>query len=171
MPRGSWWVLLLIGCLPAGVKAHGLGIEARLLDSTVYIEAFYDNNEPVVSARVVVLAENGQEVLAGVTDAMGLWNFPAPAMGKYRIELQGEDGHFTKTLITIPAASPGSTASPDAGPIISEGLTRTERTGPRKWGMALLGLLVIALGSFAVKGVLYLRRKWQKPDQNQTEGV
>ena len=130
-------------------SAHGLGIEARLQDSTVHIQVYYDDNSPVSNGKLRLLDAANLLLLEGTTNAQGLFSFPSPPVGKYRVEVHVDDGHFTKTTIAIPPPSSSDASSENA--MVSYGLSRADRTGARKWVMALIGLLILALGTMALK--------------------
>jgi nickel transport protein len=130
-------------------SAHGLGIEARLQDSTVHIQVYYDDNSPVSNGKLRLLDAANLLLLEGTTNAQGLFSFPSPPVGKYRVEVHVDDGHFTKTTIAIPPPSSSDASSENA--MVSDGLSRADRTGARKWVMALIGLLILALGTMALK--------------------
>jgi len=130
-------------------SAHGLGIEARLQDSTVHIQVYYDDNSPVSNGKLRLLDAANLLLLEGTTNAQGLFSFPSPPVGKYRVEVHVDDGHFAKTTIAIPPPSSSEPSSENA--MVSDGLSRADRTGARKWVMALIGLLILALGPMALK--------------------
>jgi len=130
-------------------SAHGLGIEARLQDSTVHIQVYYDDNSPVSNGKLRLLDAANLLLLEGTTNAQGLFSFPSLPVGKYRVEVHVDDGHFTKTTIAIPPPSSSDASSENA--MVSDGLSRADRTGARKWVMALIGLLILALGTMALK--------------------
>ena len=129
--------VLLITLTPLPASAHGLGIEARLRASILYLEAYFDDNSPVPNAQVRLLNLENHLLVEAATDPKGLYSLTAPPPGIYRVEIRGEDGHFAKTTLTIPEPPVPDNA------LVSEGLTRADRTGARKWGMAVFGLMVI----------------------------
>lgn len=142
-------------------SAHGLGIEARLQDSTVHIQVYYDDNSPVSNGKLRLLDAANLLLLEGTTNAQGLFSFPSPPVGKYRVEVHVDDGHFTKTTIAIPPPSSSDASSENA--MVSDGLSRADRTGARKWVMALIGLLILALGTMALK--------WFAKKRQQTNSI
>jgi len=136
--------ILLLGLTPLSAGAHGLGIEARLRAGTLRLEAYFDDNSPVANAQVRLLNRENHLLMEAITDPEGFYSLPAPPPGTYRVEIRGEDGHFAKASLTIPEPPvPDDT-------LVSEGLTRTDRTGARKWGMAVFGLVLIASGAVVV---------------------
>ena len=89
-------------------------------------------------------------------DATSSVAFPAPPAGKYKVTVDTGDGHLAKTTITIPTrplavpspTTSDGTASPSGAEpevIVSDGPTRAETTGWRRWLMAGVGLAVIGL--------------------------
>jgi hypothetical protein len=139
--------VLLITLTPLPASAHGLGIEARLRAGMLHLEAYFDDNTPVPNAQVHLLDRENHRLAEATTNSDGIFSLPAPSPGTYRVEIRGEDGHFAKTMLTIPEPPvPDDT-------LVSEGLTRADRTGARKWGMAVFGLVVIAAGAFVLNWV------------------
>lgn len=130
-------------------SAHGLGIEARLQDSTVHIQVYYDDNSPVSNGKLRLLDAANLLLLEGTTNAQGLFSFPSPPVGKYQVEVHVDDGHFAKTTIAIPPPSSSDASSENA--MVSDGLSRADRTGARKWVMAVFGLVVIAAGAMLLQ--------------------
>jgi Carboxypeptidase regulatory-like domain len=137
----SFCGILVMALTPVSAGAHGLGIEGRLRGGTLHLEAYFDDNSPVAHAQVRLLNQENKTLVEAETNTEGVYTLPTPAPGTYRVEIRGEDGHFAKASLKIPEPP-----VPD-GTLVSEGLTRAERTGARKWGMAVFGLLVIAAGA------------------------
>ena len=149
-------VTALLLAAPSFASAHGIGVEAKLKGDRVAVEAFFDDDTPAADAKMAVTTEDGKVVAEGKADAKGMWSFPAPPAGKYKVTANAGGGHLAKTTITIPArpaAVPGTTppdgtSSPSSAEpevIVSDGLTRAEMTGWRRWLMAGVGLAVIGL--------------------------
>jgi nickel transport protein len=130
-------------------SGHGLGIEARLQDSTVHIQVYYDDNSPVSNGKLRLLDAANLLLLEGTTNAQGLFSFPSPPVGKYQVEVHVDDGHFAETTIAIPPPSSSDASSENA--MVSDGLSRADRTGARKWVMAVFGLVVIAAGAMLLQ--------------------
>ncbi|OWK43199.1 hypothetical protein [Fimbriiglobus ruber] len=155
-------LLLLV---PAVASAHAVGIEAKLKGERVVVEAYYDDDSPAADAKIAVTGENGQLVAEGKTDAKGVWSFPTPVGGKYQVAVNAGDGHSAKTSITIPpqaSPNPATTTEPstttipnpagdDTAKIVSDGPTRAETTGSRRWLMAVVGVGVIGLFTLAAR--------------------
>lgn len=147
--------------VPSAALAHGIGVEAKLKGDRVSVEAFFDDDTPAADAKVAVTAEDGKTVAEGKTDAKGAWSFPVPAPGKYKVTVDAGGGHLAKTTITIPARSTAQTATtPDGTPspsgtepevVVSDGPTRAEMTGWRRWLMAVVGVAVIGLLTWGIR--------------------
>lgn len=149
-------VTVLLFVAPSFASAHGIGVEAKLKGDRVAVEAFFDDDTPAADAKVAVTAEDGKTVAEGKADAKGTWSFPAPPAGKYKVTVDVGGGHLAKTTITIPTrplavpspTTSDGTASPSGAEpevIVSDGPTRAETTGWRRWLMAGVGLAVIGL--------------------------
>jgi nickel transport protein len=135
--------------LPGLALGHGIGVQATLEQGTVHLEGYFDDDTPAADARVRIETEDGQLIVEGKTDDKGLWSFPAPAPGQYRVILDAGAGHVARIRLTIPE-SPATSATN-----VSEGPTRAEFT-QFPWGRLVVGLGVIGL--LAV-GTRWLRGK------------
>ncbi len=151
------WIIIGVLAAPGWAQAHAVGVEAKLQGHRVIVETFYDDDTPAVAAKVRVIGEDGAAVAEGKTDDKGRWSFPTPLPGKYQIAIDAGAGHRAKTTLTIPVrealppttsadreviAGPHPTSEP--GAVVSDGPTRDEMTGPQRWLMAGVGLVLIA---------------------------
>jgi len=161
-------VLVLV---PSDAFGHAIGVEAKLKGDRVAIEAYYDDDTPGADAKVTVIDGDGKVVAEGMTDAKGNWSFPIPSPGKYRVAVDAGGGHLAKTTITIPPGSvttspapTGTASTTDVGAapevVVSDGPTREETTGPRRWLMAGVGIALIGVLTWGAK--LAARRKSQR---------
>lgn len=156
-------VIVITGLLlavPEIASAHAVDLDARLRGDHVVVEVFFDDNAPASNARVQVVAEDGETIMEGRTDEKGVWSFLTPPPGKYQIAADAGAGHLAKKTITIPpppvtltnppATHLGGPMASDPEEIVSDGLTRAETTGPRRWlragaGLVVIGFLTVAL--------------------------
>lgn len=150
--------------LPSIAFAHGIGVEAKLKGDRVHVEAFFDDDTPGSDAKVTITDSDAKVVAEGKTDAKGMWSFPAPAPGKYKVAVDAGGGHLAKTTLTIPPGatptSPAPTKPAELEVIVSDGPTRAETTGPRRALMAVVGVAVIGLLTWGVR--FAARRKSQR---------
>lgn len=136
---------LLVSVMATNVAtAHALGVQAKLKDGKIHVEAYYDDDSPAIKTKIKIM--NGKEIASGVTDEKGLCTFDAPAPGKYEIHADAGAGHRASTTITVPGATP--TTEPKKETPISSGATREEFTGT-PWlkigiGMSAIGVLCVA---------------------------
>lgn len=170
-------VFLLV--LPSAALAHGIGVEAKLKGDRVTVEAFFDDDTPAADAKVAVISEDGKVIAEGKADAKGMWSFPAPSAGKYKVTVDAGGGHLAKTTITIPTRQPtasttpskvaASPTAPEAEPevVVSDGPTRAETTGPRRWLMVGVGIAVVGLLMFAFR--LFTRKRLRRPTTEEAE--
>jgi len=106
-------VSLLIALLLPGVAlAHAVGVEAKLKDGKVNVEAFFDDDTPAQEAKIIVTDADGKTVAEGKTDKTGRWSFPAPAAGKYKVVVEAGPGHRATTTLTVPAPAPRPARAP-----------------------------------------------------------
>lgn len=130
--------VILSGLTALPVRAHGLGIDARVRGGSLHLDAYFDDNSPVANAKARLLNQENQVLAEGMTDSEGRLVLAVPPAGTYRVEIRGEDGHFAQTTVLIPENSVAEDT------LVSEGRTRADRTGARKWGTAVFGVAVIA---------------------------
>ena len=161
-PRTSKLVVLVVSCLampafPGAVLAHALGVECRLRQGKVEIEAFYSDDTPAQGAEVSVRDERDKEITAGRTDQDGRWSFAAPPPGQYQVVVEAGAGHRAKTHMTVPQAqAPGAPADALR---ISDGAPRGEFTR-FPWlkvviGLGAIGCLGVAFWLSRRKAPLY----------------
>jgi hypothetical protein len=131
--------------MPSVASAHAVGVEAKLKDGTVTVEAFFDDDTPAAEAKVVVVDESGRTVLEGKADQTGKWSFAAPPPGKYKINVDAGAGH--KVEFTV-----------------SEGVSRAEFTGSMRWVWAAAGVAGIGLATWFLT-ILWRARYPAEPRQ------
>lgn len=147
-------VLALFASLPGWARAHALGVQCKLVDKTLQLEAYFDDDTPAAKAQVQVFDSEKREVLKGVTDAEGRWSAPAPPSGKYQVVVDAGAGHRTTQPIAIGAANRSKRDQP-----LGSGPTRAEFT-EFPWLKAGLGL-----GTIAVVAIAFLvARRGAKPN-------
>ncbi len=140
-------IVVALGCLvglAAGADAHAIDLEVRLSAASVVVEVFYDDDSPAVGARVTVFDSDEHPVAEGRTDDRGAWTFPRPSPGVYRVVADAGDGHVGKKRFPLPSESP-------VDAVVSDGPTRVETTGVRRWYLSAIGLAAIALGTIALR--------------------
>lgn len=144
---------LILTLVPAVAQAHALGIDCKLRDGKVKVEAFYDDDSPAQNAKVQVVNAKEEVVASGTTDAQGLWSFLTPAPGRYEVRVDAGAGHRAKKAIDIPAPT-------TQGDTISEGTTRAEFTRI-PWLKVLIGLAVIGSlgGAFLLASLIREKAK------------
>lgn len=149
---------LFVACLfpltVADAQGHAIGVEAKLSDGVVTVEAFFDDDTPAIRANVTVRDADKTSVGEGKTDDQGIWTFPAPKPGRYEVIVDGGDGHLARMKITIP----GEAGAEDEGPRrVSDGPDRQEFTA-FPWQGALAGCAFFA----AIGAIAWLARR-RKP--------
>jgi hypothetical protein len=135
---------MILGVSAAPALAHNLHVDCRVRGDKVFVEAFYDGDEPAEKALVKVM--NGdKEIAAGSTDKKGKWSFATPAPGKYLVKVDGGAGHRAEQEFDVPAEK---TVSPP----------REDRPD-NLWLKVAIGLVVIAALSGAFLLASMLRRR------------
>lgn len=140
--------------------AHALGVECKLKDGTVVLEAFYSDNTPARDAKVIVRDPHGKELATGHTDDAGRWTFPAPAPGKYEVTCDAGAGHRRPVIITIPSPAALKPITPTPEEIVVTGGPTREELTRFPWLRLVLG--VAAIGGLAVLLWLATRRRQVK---------
>lgn len=132
---------VLVGAGRAG--AHGLHAKLDYSGDPIKLEAYYDEELPADFADVTVTDADGTVVLRGKTDERGLWSFPRPKPGAYKLTVE-QIGHIARAKFEI-AGGPAESGAPtvyDGRPL-------------NKWIGLSAGLLII----FCISGVTWLRRR------------
>lgn len=88
---------------PSRLCAHNVGMDCKVRDDKIEVEAFYDDNKPAAKARVYVRNIKEEVVASGLTDENGKWSFVAPAPGNYAVHLDAGAGHRAKADLVVPA--------------------------------------------------------------------
>ncbi len=120
--------------------AHALGVEVRLKDGTIYVEAFFHDDSPAKNAPLTFENELGSKVFSGNTNKEGKLQLPAFPPGKYKLIVDDGTGHRASTLIVIPETSPNADST---NQLISTNSTR-EKFTQVPWINIFIGLFVIA---------------------------
>ncbi len=173
-PAVAIWIILTV---PAVAEAHAVGVSAKLKEGKVVVEAYFDDDTPAVDAKITVTDLAGMMVAEGKTDAKGVWSFPPPSPGKYRVAVDAGAGHRASDTITITSAprptEKAPLANPDGPPqlapseagtasgelvVVSEGPSRSEFTGWRRFAWAVAGVVVIGGGTWIIMRLLRARR-------------
>jgi hypothetical protein len=142
--------MLLAVVSAASARAHALGVECRIENGRVVVEAYFSDNTPGRSAEVTVRDAARNVVVQGRTDDYGRWSFPSPRSGDYEVAVDAGVGHRTAVHLTIPAVG----NSPSM--VVSTGPSRSEFTST-PWFRIGLGLFLIAAVTFGLR--LWKRRR------------
>ena len=142
-------VLVLATCAVVGVlgahgraDAHGLHATVTVTDTDVKLEAFYDEELPADVADVTVTDADGNVVQTGKTDDRGLWSFPKPKPGTYKLVVS-QIGHVARRSFEVTGpAEPDTPAVYGGRPL-------------NKWVGLSAGLLILLV----ISGVTWLRRR------------
>ncbi len=101
---GRLWVLLftMLTLLAIAVSAHA---HAALLwcyveKDRVYVEAFFMGGNKIQNGKIVVVDHSGKQLLEGVTDKEGLFDFVAPVRDDMTIILKIDTGHGSDFQLT-----------------------------------------------------------------------
>ena len=128
---------------PGRAAAHDLKAEVNADADPVRVVAGFDDDTPAEGAKVTVTDAAGAVVAAGVTDERGVWTFPRPGPGTYRVVVEGV-GHRDAVTLRIPEAG---------GPAEVTGRFRFE---DKRVGLSVgLAVLLGAAGLYALR----LRRR------------
>lgn len=149
--------LVMFALLPSQVLAHAMGIEARLRNNQIYIEAFFHDDSPASGALVTIENEAGEKILSEKTDKEGKLQAPAPLPGKYKILVNDGAGHLSSTPFIIPKINPSETNNQNL--LVSKSPDRNQFI-QTPWLGIVVGLATIALLGFITS------RLYQNPKSN-----
>lgn len=150
-------MLLLLGCVGTTL-AHDIGAQAKLHDGKVTLEAYYDDDTAASEAKVRVMDSSGSVVLTGTTNDKGIWIFPAPPAGKYRVVVDAGGGHRASTDLTIPE---GSSTAPVGQPTVPASEPKqTISSGPSREQFTQFPWLRLGMGLVVVAGLAAFVRWW-----------
>lgn len=135
--------LVIILVSTSNLFAHRLLLITKLEEKHVRVEAFFEDDSPGDDATVQILDESGKVIVEGKTDSTGVYTFPNPPAGKYRVKVSCV-GHVGEAQL-------------EAGPTREE-LTRTP------WFRVGLGLGVITALT------LIWRSQRKSPGRNELAG-
>jgi len=134
-------VALVVVASPAA--AHGLGVDAKIVDDRLYIEVFFDDDTPADNATLTLtcLAVD-LAPLTAKTDDRGRWSIELSALpqaGRYRLFVDAGDGHAVTKVLTIPERA-ATVATEVRLPETDDraGFTGTARVAGLAGGFALL---------------------------------
>ena len=85
--------------------AHDLRAKVSLESNPIRVEAWFDDDSPAEGATVAVANESGQTIASGKLDETGVWTFPKPEPGSYRIVV-ALTGHRDVVQLVIPPDAP-----------------------------------------------------------------
>ncbi|MSU77815.1 MAG: carboxypeptidase regulatory-like domain-containing protein [Gemmataceae bacterium] len=168
MVRSSLLALAFLSVFAAPALAHRVFIAFAARENHIEIEAFYEDDTPAYTAKVKVVDDDGTTVAEGMTDAKGLWTFPAPKPGTYVVHLDAGAGHRLKKKLTVPLMETKSDVPPSANevPTPSENSsveTRDEQTRT-PWARIGLGLAFIGGASGTLLLVSRMRQSRRTPE-------
>lgn len=99
-------VVLAVAAVPQSAWAHNLIADVNPSVEPIRVLAYYDDDTPAEGARVSVLDANEATVAAGVCDEKGVWRFPRPGPGKYRIIAEQAGHRSDPVVLDVPEAAP-----------------------------------------------------------------
>ncbi len=101
---GRLWVLLFtmltLLTIAASAYAHAALLWCYVEKDRVYVEAFFMGGNKIQNGKIVVVAHSGKQLLEGVTDKEGLFDFVAPVRDDMTIILKIDTGHGSDFQLT-----------------------------------------------------------------------
>lgn len=150
-------LFLVILFFPTLAFAHAMGVEVRLKNNQIHIEAFFHDDSPASGSLVTIEDEAGNKVLSSKTDKEGKLQVPAPPPGKYKIKVNDDAGHLASSSLIIPMIDPSDVTKQNI--LISKSPDR-EKFTQTPWLGVTLGLVTIVVFGFIASGL------YQKPKSN-----
>lgn len=134
-----------------------MGVEVRLKNNQIHIEAFFHDDSPASGSLVTIEDETGNKILSSKTDKEGKLQVPAPPPGKYKIKVNDDAGHLASSSLIIPMIDPSDVTKQNI--LISKSPDR-EKFTQTPWLGVTLGLVTIVVFGFIASGL------YQKPKSN-----
>lgn len=150
-------LFLVILFFPTLAFAHAMGVEVRLKNNQIHIEAFFHDDSPASGSLVTIEDEAGNKVLSSKSDKEGKLQVPAPPPGKYKIKVNDDAGHLASSSLIIPMIDPSDVTKQNI--LISKSPDR-EKFTQTPWLGVTLGLVTIVVFGFIASGL------YQKPKSN-----
>lgn len=152
-------------------SAHAIGVECKLVDAEIKIEAYFDDDTPARQAKVTIRNEAKEVVKTGRTDKKGVLTIPRIPAGKYEVTVDAGSGHLATVTMNVPVwtgKETNETTKVDAtahdgkendgsGTSISTGQTRAEFT-ETPWLKMMIGLIAIGVITLAICINLHLKK-------------
>lgn len=166
MKQASWYVpaflilAVILCCRPDSAMAHGTEYRFLRDASTVTLEFFYSDEEPMGYAEVLVFGPQDQEVeyQNGRTDRQGRFAFYPETFGTWRIEVDDGMGHKEVGIVEVQGET-----SRDAEPRDIQTSDARQSGMPSVFIKTIAGLSLILNLAFALylwkRGALSRRRK------------
>ena len=150
-------LFLVILFFPTLAFAHAMGVEVRLKNNQIHIEAFFHDDSPASGSLVTIEDGAGNKILSSKTDKEGKLQVPAPPPGKYKIKVNDDAGHLASSSLIIPMIDPSDVTKQNI--LISKSPDR-EKFTQTPWLGVTLGLVTIVVFGFIASGL------YQKPKSN-----
>ncbi len=93
------FTMLILG-VAVSVYAHAALLWCYVGKNHVYVEAFFMGGNKIRNARIIVVDGNGKQLLQGVTDKEGLFDFIPPVQDDMMIILKVNSGHGSDFQLT-----------------------------------------------------------------------
>ncbi len=101
---GRLWVLLLtmlaLLAITASAYAHAALLWCYVEKDRVYVEAFFMGGNKIQNGKIIVIDDGGKQLLEGVTNQEGLFDFVAPVRDDMTIILKIDSGHGSDFQLT-----------------------------------------------------------------------
>lgn len=103
------FLLAFAVCLATGsASAHRVNVFAWVENDTIHVESKFPGGKRVKGAKIVVVDLQGNELLAGTTDAQGEFSFQAPRPTDLKIILTAGQGHQAQWTISAAELRPAA---------------------------------------------------------------
>lgn len=137
--------IVMLTLSPTLVFAHAMGVEVRLKNNQIHIEAFFHDDSPASNAFVTIENEVGEKILSEKTNKEGKLRAPVPPPGKYKILVNDGAGHLSSTPLIIPKLNPADTNNQNI--LVSKSPDRNQFI-QTPWLGLVVGLVTIAALGF-----------------------
>lgn len=140
-----WLACAAICAIATPARAHRMDLDLVALDGgRLRAEVYYSDGRPAAGAEILVRDGAGKEILRGVADPQGKFEFQPPVGVAFEVEARHEGGHRAARRV-----EPGKPLPPATPP---------ERRGEAPIGKLIAGVAVIAVLSFLIRRMIRGRR-------------
>jgi hypothetical protein len=93
-------IMLALLTLAATAYAHAALLWCYVENDRVYVEAFFMGGNKIQNSKIIVFDQSGKQLLEGITNKEGLFDFVPPIQDDMTIVLEIDAGHGSDFQLT-----------------------------------------------------------------------